>query len=113
MASERKALRAEFARAVDYFEWCWDCGTSARDCRDGERKCCCLDCRHRDAAAARILVDTATPIDLPAAFRAAVDAPEVRGSVVSADLRALADLLSGYSSTVIEAIGRVLLGEEG
>jgi hypothetical protein len=41
------SVRAEFIRALEYWRWCWDCGTTDRDCRALGRPCC-PDCRHRD-----------------------------------------------------------------
>lgn len=40
-------LRVELIRALEFWRWCWDCGTTDRDCRT-EGRPCCPDCRHRD-----------------------------------------------------------------
>lgn len=51
------AQRAELARSMDYWRWCWDCGAREMDCDQArpERKCC-PDCRHRDADPVRTLL---------------------------------------------------------
>jgi hypothetical protein len=45
----RASVRAELGRAIDFFRWCWDCGSTDSYCRAlGPGRKCCPDCRHRD-----------------------------------------------------------------
>lgn len=74
------AAVAYFERALDYWRWCWDCGTDVRTCAKGrpERKCC-PDCRHRDTGA--FLVDALlAPSTTPGDDRRALDEEDTGGS---------------------------------
>lgn len=46
------ALPLELERALDFWQWCWDCGTPDWRCLSlGATRKCCPDCRHRDVGA--------------------------------------------------------------